>query len=398
MIVRGDPEVDTTVHVAHEGAVAEGRVAALQAGVSRFGARGTLFVIGLLVLGTLASQPGVPYEWDAASHWTPGAEIERESPGRILRMMRTPADWGLLLPDLGTHTYPVGHPMVVGALARLLPEEVSAIRASGVWLAMLAVLLLVQIARRLPADAGAAVVVPTALVLLSPFAIVHWRSGYPDIAVGLLGALLVLAMDAAIERPRAWRLLWMAVVATLLLQTKQDGAVICLAAGAAVLVARGSSDARGNHRLARWLTLGLWAIVSVINVAGWAWLLRELLGPNMPPAPRTFAGVAFPVAPAFAFHVVRHALDVSSWGIVWPLLVAVAIWRRDWRWPVFAATVLVVYGVIHMAAPPQMMVFVRDGMVMNRLLLQLTVASVPLTLALGSTRPERPASRYPDWP
>jgi hypothetical protein len=397
VIVRGDPEVDITAQVDGDMAVAEGRVAALQAGLRRFGARGALLVVGLLVLGTIASQPSVPYEWDAASQWTFRAEIERDSPGRILRTMRTPAEWGLLMPDLGTHTYPVGHPIVVGALARLLPEDVSAIRASGVWLTMLAVLLLVQMALRLPGDAGAGAVLPMALVLLSPFAIVHWRSGYVDIVVGLLGALLVVAMDAAVERPRAGRLLWMAVVATLLLQTKQDGAVICLAAGVAVL-ASGSSAATGNHRLARWRTLGLWAIVFVINVAGWAWLLRELLGPDMPPAPRTFAGVAFGVAPAFAFHVVRHALDVYSWGLVWPLLVVVAIWRRDWRWPIFAATVLVVYGVIHMAAPPQMMVFVRDGMVMNRLLLQMAVASVPLTLTLRSNRSGRDALRYPDRP
>jgi hypothetical protein len=93
--------------------------------------------------------------------------------------MRLPEEWGLLLPGIGTHVYPIAYPMVVGAL-----------RASGAWLAILVAVLLVQIDRRLDDADGALAVLPLALVLLSPFTIVHARSGYADLSVGLLGALL----------------------------------------------------------------------------------------------------------------------------------------------------------------------------------------------------------------
>ena len=176
---------------------------------ARFRARTVLVAVAVIFFAVLTTEPRVPYEWDAAAWWIPRAEMEREHSGRLLAMMRMPEEWGLLLPGIGTHVYPIAYPMVVGALARLLPEKVSALRASGAWLALLVAVLLVQIGRRLDDTDGALAVLPLALVLLSPFTIVHARSGYADLSVGLLGALLVLAMDTAFDRATMTRLVWM---------------------------------------------------------------------------------------------------------------------------------------------------------------------------------------------
>jgi hypothetical protein len=307
--------------------------------------------------------------------------MERGETGRLLHIMRTPSDWGLLLPDIGTHVYPIAYPMIVGGLAKLLPAGMSAMRASALWLAILVAVLLIHVGRRLPHDAGVMSVIPLALVLLSPFALVHMRSGYADLAVGLLSAVLALAMSAAFEQPRMMRLGWMALVSTLLLQTKQDGMVLCVAVAltSALMVTRRGQMFRR--------VVGLEAIVIVINLAGWALLLQRLYGPDMATGERHIVGFNIRAAATFLYEIARHALDVDSWGILWPALIALAIWRRDARWPAFIVIAVGGYGLAHMLGPPQLLQPLRDGHVMNRLLLQIVVASIPFTL--DATRIDR---------
>ena len=341
---------------------------------ARFRARSVLVAVAVIFFAVLTTEPRVPYEWDAAAWWIPRAEMEREHSGRLLAMMRTPEEWGLLLPGIGTHVYPIAYPMVVGALARLLPPNVSALRASGAWLALLVAVLLVQIGRRLDDTDGALAVLPLALVLLSPFTIVHARSGYADLSVGLLGALLVLAMDTAFDRATMTRLVWMVLVSTVLLQTKQDGLVICTAVAVSAAVVR-------HHRTSTfWRVTILEFFVIIANAAGWWVLVHWLYGPQIPPTFRALVGFDLRVSMTFGYQVARHALDIDTWGVLWPTLVVWAYWRRDRRWLVFVGAALAGYGLTHVMGPGRLLQFLRDGAVMNRLLLQIAVTAVPFTV------------------
>jgi hypothetical protein len=67
----------------------------------------------------------------------------------------------------------------------------------------------------------------------------------------------------------------MALVSTLLLQTKRDGMVLCVAVA---LTSALMATRRGQMF---WRVVGLEAIVIVINLAGWALLLQRLYGPDM---------------------------------------------------------------------------------------------------------------------
>jgi len=352
----------------------------VNANVSR--ANAVLVLVAVFIFIVLATVPRLPYEWDAAGWWIPRAEIERGETGRLLHLMRTPGDWGLLLPDSGTHVFPIAYPTIVGGLAKLLPAGTSAMRASAVWLAILVAVLLIHVGRRLPQDADVKSAIPLALVLLSPFALVHMRSGYADLPVGLLSAVLVLAMSAAFEQSTMMRLGWMTLVSTLLVQTKQDGMILCVA----VALTSALLATRRDQKF--WRVVGLEAIVIVINLAGWAMLLQRLYGPDMPTRLRRIVGFDISAAPTFVYEIVRHALDVDSWGILWPALIALAIWRRDARWPAFIVIALGGYGLAHMLGPPYMLQDLREGYVMNRLLLQIAVASIPFTLDANSLAAE----------
>ena len=101
-----------------------------------------------------------------------------------------------------------------------------------------------------------------------------------------------------------------------------------------------------------WRVVGLEAIVIVINLAGWAMLLQWLYGPDMPASFRPIVGFDMSVAPRFLYEIARHPLDVDSWGILWPALIALAIWRRDARWPAFIVMALGGYELAHMLGPP----------------------------------------------
>jgi hypothetical protein len=170
----------------------------------------------------------------------------------------------------------------------------------------------------------------------------------------------------------------MALVSTLLLQTKQDGMVLCVAVA---LTSALMATRRGQMF---WRIVGLETIVIVINLGGWALLLLWLYGPDMAARGRHIVGFNIRAAVTFPHQIARHALDVDSWGILWPSLIALAIWRRDARWPAFIVIALGGYGLAHMLGPPYMLAALGEGHVMNRLLLQILVASIPFTLGATS--------------
>lgn len=323
----------------------------------------------------LATAPPVPYAWDAAATWIDRAEAERHRPGALLTMMTQPGDWPLLMTITGIHTYPIGHAMITGAIARIaLPVDVSARRAADLWLGFVLLTLLWRVSRKTRRSPTASPWIAP-MVFLTPLVVVHLRVGYVDVLVGALGALSTLAVVDALRNPTPGRWAQWAAVATLICQTKQDGAVI-LTASIIVSMAIVRPWSR-RSRVWAWLPLA----VMILNVGGWWMLMRALFGDDMPPAYRTFTGVEVTRIVPFAHAAVQHALDPDSWAVTWPVLAGAAIARRDLWWPTFVLLSLGIYAALHVVGPPEMMQYLATGTVMNRLLIQVLVASLPLAAA-----------------
>jgi hypothetical protein len=271
--------------------------------------------------------------------------------------------------------------MVTGALARALPPELSAKRAADLWLAALVGLLLASLRATLAPHARASEVAAVLLMLVSPFALVHLRSGYVDLTVGVLAALASTCAIRVLHTPSTSRWLAWAVVATVLCQTKPEGVLLLVAGSITAVAMAGRTTAGGGPLL--WL-----AAVPVANVAGWWLLTRVLFGAGMPPVARAVGEVVWSRLPVFGYEVARHLLDVDTWGVTWGLLLGMALggWR-GW-WVLHAGLVLAALAAAHVTGPPQMMDYLTQGAVMNRLLLQVLVGSLPFLLPLA-----RPASR-----
>ena len=348
------------------------RSPAAETGVTR-----VFVVVAVLLLAVLATAPRVPYAWDAAATWIERADREREAPGTLLANMQARADWALLMPISGLHVYPVGHPMIAGLLARPLPPEVSTKRAADLLLGALLVLLLWRLRQALGTGATVADVLPALLVFACPFVVVHLRIGYVDIVVGVLGALAAVCAVSALRAPTMARWCAWVVVGSLLCQTKQDGAVL-LAAGS--ITATWLAAWRG---IWSWKAVAVQLLVPMVNVGGWWLLTRWLFGPDMPPATRFAVGVDLAHAQGFAYETARHLLDVDTWGWTWGVLLGMAVVRHNPWWVMHVAMALGIYATAHIVGPAQMLDYLAQGTVMNRLLLQVLVASLPFALPLA---------------
>ncbi len=332
-------------------------------------------VTALWIALVLATVPRLPYAWDAAATWVERAEAERASPGALLAAMTEPDDWPLLMTTTGIHVYPIGHAVLTGALARvLLPPEASAVRAANLWLGVVLLVLLWRLSRQIRhSPAANPWVVP--LVFLTPLVVVHLRVGYLDLLVGALGALSTITAADAMRASTPGRWAQWVAVATLICQTKQDGAVILVSS--IVLAMAAVRPWRGQARAWCWLP----AAVLILNLGGWWLLMRAMFGAGMPPAHRSVTGIDAGRLAPFVQAVARHALDPDSWGVTWPVLAGVALARRDPWWPSFVVLALGIYAVLHLTGPAEMMQYLATGTVMNRLLIQVLIASLPLAAA-----------------
>jgi hypothetical protein len=348
-------------------------------------ARRALAAVGLFLMLVLATSPRVPYEWDAASTWIARAEQERVAPGTLLASMQRPGDWPLLMPSLGLHTYPIGHAIVVGTIARWLPPTVSAKRAADLWLGALLLFLLWQLHATVDPEAGLLDLLPTLLIFACPFVVVHLRSGYADLFVGVLAAIVSALALRLTEAPTRGRWLAWAVAASLLCQVKVDGVVLLVASSTTVMMLA------ALRRRWSWRVAAAHALMPILNVAGWWWLLRHLFGPGMPASTRALGAPSLAHGARFAYEAARHLLDVDTWGWTWGLLVGLAIARSNLRWGCSVAVAMGLYGAAHLIGPTQMTDFLVVGTVMNRLLLQVLVASIPFAWPVADRVSTRPA-------
>jgi hypothetical protein len=119
--------------------------------------------------------------------------------------------------------------------------------------------------------------------------------------------------------------------------------------------------------------------------------MRSLFGPDMPAGVRNVAGLQFTHGALFFRELVRHGLDVASWGIAWPVLAGIAMVKRRVWWAVNVCLLVVAQAMVHVVGPSSMLDYVVQGTLMNRLLLQTLVASLPFALPFEA--PDRRTDR-----
>ena len=227
---------------------------------------------------------------------------------------------------------------------------------------------------------------PWLALAATPIVLVHLRSAYVDLPVGLLAAATALHLSLALDaEPAAARahVAHAMTLAFLCAGAKDEGLFHVVAVVLAALGLR----SRGRARFAPSLAVLAAALVPVV-----AW--RALLlahGARNPD--HTIEAAAFPAVPALIVHLARHAMDLHTWGLLVPA-VALSIvggLRRSSTSLALTARALPIQLAALLAGlalgPERLRVFVEQGTVLDRALIQLApmgaVSIVSLALFAG---------------
>jgi hypothetical protein len=320
------------------------------------------------LLAMLIDRASTPYFWDAFV-WLAKA---RYATGGLEELIKEALH--TTLPPFIPSGYPLLEPLIVALLSGLSPSPASVV-AGAVGLEILTTLLFLcaiaddeGIAPRARATRLATVAV---LLLSSPLVLVHLRSSYVDLPLGLLvGAFAVLLL-----RPGGGVAAAVVAVATAALK---DEGMVHVVSITLVAVAYGWSQRRDDALVRRAITSG----ISAAGVMA-AWHLR-LSTSGIVNADHALSLLHWDRAPALARAVLEHSLEIDSWGALAVLAVGGTIAvatnprsaPRDAAW--FATLLLVdavVLFVALLATPERVMEFAMNGTLLNRLAVQLA----PLT-------------------
>lgn len=210
------------------------------------------------------------------------------------------------------------------------------------------------------------------VLVAAPLVLVHFRSTYVDLPVGLLGlGLLGLLLRGSVFPSVA--------LAIVLAGFKDEGLAHVLAATAAAFFFAAPR---------RWALFGP-AVAAFLTVAVWRVLVRTS-GVNL--FDHALGWPAWGEAPRLLQLFVMHATDFSSWGVFWSVVVAVLVSRTGSR-SAHALRVMVLANLLFTFAailmgPERVRVFAENGTLLNRLLVQLWPCAV--TLLLSALRPSPP--------
>lgn len=333
-------------------------------------------VLALLTFALVAilARPLVPTCWDEFV-WLGKARFESEGFGGGVRMALDP----------GAHLMPPGYPTLWPAAAGWLAlgaDDLGALTAAASLLVWVALAAFVERLDRIredltPAARAADVFLASALCVAAPLVLVHARTTYVDLPLGLLGTALLLELAGAGPSP---------VVATslavVLVGIKDEGAAHLLAAvlGAAFVArARGASMPRA---------LAFAFAGGVVALSTWQTLV-SLHGIG-----RDHGGLApaFSWAARLPLLLAAHATELTSWGFFWPAVVVAGVHGRS-RPAVRTLALALAVNLACVAAmlvlgPPRVRAFADNGTLVNRVLVQLW----PLGVAVLASLP-RGASR-----
>ncbi len=338
------------------------------------------------VLAAVLARPMVPTYWDEFV-WLGKARFESEGFGMGVRAALDPA----------AHLMPPGYPTLWPAASGWLAlgaDDLGAITGGASVLVALAFAIVLERvatsahAARAPEPAVAeteslGLFLGATLAIAAPLVLVHLRTTYVDLPLGLLGAALFFELAAPGAGPSP---IVAASLAATLVGIKDEGAAHL---GAAVL---GAAYARGG-RLRDLPRAFLFAIGAGAVALGTWQLLVSAHGIG-----RDHGGFspAFSWAAHLPLLLAAHATELTSWGLVWPAVVVAGVHARTLR-PARALVLALVVNLACVAAmlafgPPRVRAFAENGTLLNRVLVQLWPLGAALVLeaARGVRRPSRP--------
>jgi hypothetical protein len=326
------------------------------------GARSEWAVLALLAF-VMFARPWVPTGWDEFI-WLGKARFASQGFSAGVQAALDPAQ----------HLIPAGYPplwpLAVGWLS--LGHDAVETHVLGASL-----LMLVCVAVALEAWREALSTSPRwawALLLGAPLVLVHLRSTYVDLPVGLLGVALLgqlLSAEGA-GLPAVSFALCLAAF-------KDEGLAQVLAATVGALV------------LTRKRALVVPAVAALVAVGTWRALVHFS---GIPLFDHALGMPQWGELPHLVVLGVLHATDLFSWGVFWALAVALLFTRLPASSPRAVRVMLLCNGLFSTAAllmgPERVRVFAENGTLLNRLLVQLWPGAALLMLL--ALRPAPPIS------
>jgi hypothetical protein len=324
--------------------------------------------VAVLAVAATARSPTTLY-WDEMV-WLAKARLEASSPGALtVEALR-----------VGTSAIPAGYPLFEPLATAALAgygSETRALVFGAESLTIVAGSLLVLTAhggRRQVRGHGDRVA--AALACACPLVLVHLRSAYVDLELGMLAAALLLLLEARETRAGV-------VVAIALVAMKDEGIAHLLAVAAVVAVV---ATARGRKRDA--LHAALVALTGAACFVAWR---ARLLSSGVVDADHSLGAPSLARVPEVFRLALVQAGDVLAWGCLWAAVAGVAVaaivrpssvdGRARTRLLAVAAQASLLFGAI-VASPDRVMDFVHSGTLLPRLLVQLAPMSM-LALAAG---------------
>jgi hypothetical protein len=347
-------------------------------------------------------RPATPLYWDEFI-WLAKARLESEQ------------GWGALhraALDASADVIPSGYPLLWSLAASWLSaggDSPETLAAGACAATLFCVFLYLDGAERMFAATARPrwpLAASLAVLGLSPLVFIHLRSAYVDLPLGLLAAALTFGFAADVEGQRVdtdagekttapQRITVDALIAVVLAGLKDEGFAYVVAISLVALAfALSAAGRRARHwsraermRIVRPIVVSTAALIPFL-----AWRLLLFHHHVTDSDHRLGAPDWGGLAPLFA--ELGHALtDWRSWGLLWPVtagaLLAVGFRRGSTLTSAgFLAAALVARGFVLLAAilcgPSRVRVFVTEGTLLNRLLMQLAPAAVGLLMLLLS--------------
>jgi hypothetical protein len=333
--------------------------------------------VAALALVALA-RPESPIYWDEFV-WLWKSRIEQGGWGELHTIA--------LDPRLGL--FPRGYPLFWSSLVAWLawPFERAPLTAAAALVTLSAAAswlgLVREATRTHEASARNAVLVAAGALLITPIALVHLRSAYVDLTVGLLAASIALALaprDDASDRVVSFAAA--IVLAIVVTGFKDEGFVHVIAVVIAAVLLTLPNRVRGAWRAA------LVLLAAAIPFVTWRWLLARA---GITDVEHRLGTCAITSTAPLAFALARHAFRIESWGALWPFALGAAVAsfvRRETRRGPAAALALtaclqlavLLAGIT--CGPESTREFAFDGSLLNRALLQIAPTAIAL-IAVG---------------
>ncbi len=348
----------------------------------------------LAVLATIAAiRAATPLYWDEFV-WLAKSRIEQ-------------GGWGALRGaalDHGAGVFPPGYPLLWSLAPAWLtaPWHRTPLAIATWWMLVTAVALwLWSLREALEASAmregvaRSSVALAALMLGATPLLVVHLRASYADLPVGLLAASIALlharALCAATPLPHL--LAARCVIAVVLVGLKDEGfvhlAAVTLTGLAAGLIAR-------RTRIA-WENLAVLA-AGAIPLVTWRLLLARH---GVTDADHALGACALGDAPGLTGAMAKHAIDLTSWGVLWPLalgVVSVSVVRRGGPPCVVRALSTTMCAMVAttllalLCGPERVREFAFGGSLLNRVLVQLAPLAIGVVVTAVAQIPPREAA------